>query len=356
MTITTTTPGDGAGQPVNDLDPILELYDSQGTLLVANNNGAADGRNALISDYPIAADGTYRLRVAPVIGAGDYTLQVDGAGGAVGEPLTVSSVSLVDGAALSAFPGTIDLAFSAGLRLDTVAAEDLTVNGNPAVSVTVVDGRTLRFDIGSLNSGDGPYAVEIAVDAVSSVSQVGNDAFALGFILDATGPTVLTSSLTPDLDVTAGDLSFVATFSEDLDDALLDVTDVMLIENFSGDVYVADTLSYDVDTRELTLSFPGLVEGSYTLTLSSAQGGFQDLVGNQLNGAPSFPLPSGQGDPASDDFEVSFYVDTAIQPVALPLNKVAPASSLVYQTSQETRFTWRATPIRLRLTCPRVKP
>lgn len=49
LVVTTSTPGDGAGEPVNDLDPLLEVYDPTGTLVASNNDGAADARNARIA-------------------------------------------------------------------------------------------------------------------------------------------------------------------------------------------------------------------------------------------------------------------------------------------------------------------
>ena len=46
LIIRTTSPGDREGQPNNDLNPLLELLDSAGTVVASNDDGADDGRNA----------------------------------------------------------------------------------------------------------------------------------------------------------------------------------------------------------------------------------------------------------------------------------------------------------------------
>jgi hypothetical protein len=71
----TTTPGDGPGEPVNTLDPKIELYDAGQHLLASNDNGAADGRNARLA-YRFTASGTYLVRVTSVNNSsGAYVFQ-----------------------------------------------------------------------------------------------------------------------------------------------------------------------------------------------------------------------------------------------------------------------------------------
>jgi hypothetical protein len=63
--LTTSTPADAAGEPVNLLDPMLRLYDAAGQVVATNDNGAAEGRNATLSYLtPSGADGTYYVEVS----------------------------------------------------------------------------------------------------------------------------------------------------------------------------------------------------------------------------------------------------------------------------------------------------
>lgn len=74
--LTTTTPSDGPNEYANTLDPVLELYDAAGNLVASNNNGAPDGRNALLA-YKPAATGLYTLKISAASGTfGDYVLNV----------------------------------------------------------------------------------------------------------------------------------------------------------------------------------------------------------------------------------------------------------------------------------------
>ena len=291
LVIATGTPGDDSGQPPNTLDPILELYDPADNWVVSDNDGAADSRNAVIS-HTAASTGNYRVRVAPVIAKGDYTLRVTGATGTP-TPLKVVSSSEVTGTVLALFPATFQVQFSEGLLLTSLGASDLTINGSPATGVTVVDGRTLVFDIASLEAGDITYAVSIAAGAVDDLQGDPNDAFSLVFTLDTTGPVVTSRSITQGDVIVPGDLKYTAGFSEDLSGTGLGAEDVSLVENFTSKTLAVSGFNYDAATDTLTLDFLGLEDGIYTLTLQSGTDVFRDLVNNPLNGASSFPLPSG---------------------------------------------------------------
>jgi subtilase family serine protease/methionine-rich copper-binding protein CopC/type 1 glutamine amidotransferase len=339
LTITTTTPGDGPYEPGNDLDPLLELYDPAGTLVASNNNWSfadgGDGRNARIV-YTVAegAGGTYRVRISPVLGSGDYTLQVAGAIGARVVPLTVTAVSIADGATLTAWPGTLQLDFNSPLLLTSVQAGDLTVNGTPADRVTVIDGNTLEFDITGSHTGDGPYTIEVAQDVLENLFASANTAFSLSFTLDTTSPVVTASSIDDGEIIEPGDWTYTVTFSEDLATSGLGLEDVTLVENTFGTAFAPTTFNYDAQTDTLSVGFHGLYDGSYTLRLISGPDAFRDLVGNALNGAPGDPLPSGQGDPAADDFVLNFVVDAAgnlAYPV--PLTPKTPLGSLIFDPS-----------------------
>jgi WD40 repeat protein len=73
VTFSTSTPGDGPGQPVNMLDPHIELYDPTQTL-VATGTVLSDGRNESIT-YTAPTAGTYYVKVSRQnFTEGDYVL------------------------------------------------------------------------------------------------------------------------------------------------------------------------------------------------------------------------------------------------------------------------------------------
>lgn len=331
LTLVTATPGDPAAEPINNLDPLLALYDPAGNLVASNNNGADDGRNARITyTVPSGAGGAYVARVATVTGVGDYTLEITGATGGTTQPVTVTSSPLVNNSVVTAFPGTLRLGFSQPLLLSSLSAGDLTINGAPATSVSVIDARTVEFSLAGLSSGDGTYAVRLPAGVLNDMSGNASAAYAVDFRLDGTGPVVTASSVGSQDVVPAGDLTYVATFSEDLATAGLGSEDVSLVNDLSGQAIAASSFSYDASNRRLTATFRGLVDSNYTLTLRSGASAFRDPVGNLLNGAPSFPLPSGQGHPGGDDFVVHFTADTAT--ANLPSFAAQnPAGSLIHE-------------------------
>lgn len=90
LKLSTTTPADGSGEYVNGLDPIVQLYDSAGTNLIASGVPLADGRNESIHAVGLTPSTSYRVKVSAAgVTAGDYVLSVD-----VGSPLNVASVAV----------------------------------------------------------------------------------------------------------------------------------------------------------------------------------------------------------------------------------------------------------------------
>ena len=77
ITISTATPAGGSFEFVNTLDPAIDLYDPSGTLVASNDNGAADGRNALLNYVPLVT-GTYTVHVKAASGSGEYILSISG--------------------------------------------------------------------------------------------------------------------------------------------------------------------------------------------------------------------------------------------------------------------------------------
>ncbi len=75
--LSTALPGGGEGEFVNDLDPVIELYAPDGSLVLSDDNGA-DGRNAALT-HVATQTGTYAVRVTLAEG-GDATPQALEAG------------------------------------------------------------------------------------------------------------------------------------------------------------------------------------------------------------------------------------------------------------------------------------
>ena len=133
LTVTTETPGDGDGEPRNDLDATIELYYIDGstpTEPVATNVNRSPGvRNVpVIYSVPPDAGGEYLVAVSQRSGQGAYTLHVTDTSAIVGE-LTISPVQPIDDALLTAFPDRYRIRFSEAVQFDTINAADFTIGG-----------------------------------------------------------------------------------------------------------------------------------------------------------------------------------------------------------------------------------
>ena len=111
-------------------------------------------------------------------------------------------------------------------------------------------------------------------------------------------------------------LTVTFTFSEAIDQTALTTDDVQFqegvaSEGFNSGIFNADSVTYNAALNQLTAVFNRGRSSLNTLTLVSRATGIHDLAGNLLNGSPNFPLPSGQGNPASDDYVVEFGVGPA---------------------------------------------
>ncbi|MFO0897057.1 MAG: S8 family serine peptidase [Pirellulales bacterium] len=328
LVMTTSTPGDAAGQFDNVLDPLLELYDAAGVQVAVDHNSAADGRNAQLT-YRASEAGTLFVRVASERGAGEYLLRVDGATGPR-TPFAAVAVDTPADARLNAAPPAVTISFSDLVSLPTLAAGDLTVDGLPAVSVEAVDGLTLRFTLPNL--AEGPHVLRLAAGAIVDLQGTPLEAWESNFFVDLTAPRVVETSIAPGAVLPVGAVEFTARFNEPLAAGSLDPSDVLLVGETTGKQRV-QSLSYDPATSTLKLLFPVLPDDRYVLKLLSGDRQFEDLVGWDLDGeAPAGPLPpgvSGNGQPGGD-FELSFTVDVQTQLLTEPLHPVLPLGSLVY--------------------------
>jgi len=192
--VETATPGAGAGQFINTLDPAVEVYDPTGQRVALDDNSAADGRNATL-DHVALLDGTYTVRVSAVEGRGTYLLRTTGQDAPNPPPFEVIATDVPDGAVLNALPTHLTVRFSDGVALATLDPSDLAVNGMPAVSVTVIDGRTVRFELPDV-SGQGPvHTITLSAAAVLDLQGTPVEAMSMSLTVDTVGPTVLTWAL-----------------------------------------------------------------------------------------------------------------------------------------------------------------
>ena len=329
LTLETFTPANGPGEPVNILDPYVELYDESGTLVGSDDNNAADGRNALLN-YTAGTTGIYTARVLGTSDtAGEYVLSVGGATGGL-SPFGVSDSDLADGASLVTAPTQLTLTFNDPLLLPTLTAADLQVNATPATGVQVVNSQTVTFDLPVGAIVDGHNVATLGAGVVTDIQNTPNTALALNFTIDVTGSRIIGSSIIEGETLPTSNFTYTATFDEEIDATNLGPEDVLLTGLVNGS-FEASSVSFDAPSRTLTVEFGDLPEDSYTLTLISGDGAFEDLVGNDLDGEahPFTTVPTGDG-VAGGNFVVNFATDIVTNNYPTPLEPLAPLGSLIY--------------------------
>ncbi|MCA9236858.1 MAG: pre-peptidase C-terminal domain-containing protein, partial [Planctomycetales bacterium] len=349
LRIQTSTPGGGSGEPLNLLDPSIELYDPNGNLIPHAN---AAGNELLF--HAAQQSGQYRVRVFSETTDGEYFLQVEGATGGSLPPFVVDADPDI-GSKLNAFPSTYALSLSEAALPSSLQASDLLVGGLPAVSLTVIDSKTLEFTIDpAVNIGSGVYQVELAADAIQDLQGSGNLIFTTSFEVDATPPVIVDtfwngSPLKISRLYDEGPLTFQAVFSEDLFLAgsarrglfTPGPDDVFVTEVQSGIAVYPLTVDYDPAADLLTAEFGPLAEGDYTLTILSGSGAVEDLVGNDLDGEPLGPdfdgTTTGDGT-AGGDYSVDFFVDRTTPAALQPFANIGPLGGLIASSSNNTGF------------------
>ncbi|HEY8668670.1 MAG TPA: M36 family metallopeptidase, partial [Tepidisphaeraceae bacterium] len=148
LTAATSTPGDGAGEPLNAFNPRLRLLDSAGTMITSDDNSAADGRNAVLS-YTAGTAGKYFVEVSSTTTSstlGDYVLTIGGASTAL-PPFTGTITSPASGAKVKTAPTTVTVSFNDSVLLGSVSAGDLTVDGVAATAFSVQGSNSINFTL-----------------------------------------------------------------------------------------------------------------------------------------------------------------------------------------------------------------
>ena len=275
LTITTTTPGGGAGEPVNYLNPSLELYDPSGLLVSEDDNSAGDGRNARITYVvPTGKPGTYQMVVNGITGSGDYTLSINGASSSHQLPIVVGSTP-ADGIMLAEPPNTLQLTLSEAVRVDTLDPNDLSIDSGATVSdVELLDGKTILVSL-NVPDVDGTYTYTLHAGAIVDLQGQPNPEYQASFDLDRTGPRIVDCTSMADWPVNHADLSF----SEEIDPATFTKADVAITDPDGQPVTVGNVQQLGSNQYRIYFS-PQTTLGIYELQVGPD---VSDPIGNWMD-------------------------------------------------------------------------
>lgn len=335
LEIETRTPSRQTGEFVNNLDPMVRVYDSAGNLLAEDDNGDPDGRNAKLKyRVPDGAAGTYYIEVlasTTSVSSGEYSLSVKKATGELPAFEVVNND--LPGERVRGPLGNLTLEFNDTVLLTTLEASDLTVNGVPATSITVIDGNTVQFGLPTLEEGE--QVVRIAEGALSDVQGTPLDAYELTFYHDITAPTVIASSVEDgevlEMASYTRDLTLTLEFSEPMNTGNLTSNDFRLDALGRGQFYAASSFTYNATGTVLTLEYADLPEDNYRLQLFSNDSAFEDTAspdGWNLDG-------DGNGFEGGTYF-LTFSLDISSVAYPVPMTPIAPLGSLIYATEAES--------------------
>src|SRR5262249_30768770 len=161
--------------------------------------------------------------------------------------------------------------FNDAVLATSVQAFDLTVDGFPATAVTVAaTGNSATFTTPAGVGGAGTHNVAIASGAILDVQNTPITAYAGTYVVDNIAPRVTATSVAPNAVLAPGSLTYQVTFNEPMKTTNLTSDDFTLHGNFrqaAGVNYTPSTFSFDGTGTVLTLTYAGLPDDSYTLTL-----------------------------------------------------------------------------------------
>lgn len=333
LDIETATPLDGARSIENLLNPTLELVDPSGAVVVIDDDGASDGRNARII-HSATETGTYQIRVASSDDSvGEYQLRL---GGLTGEsPTHVIATDPSAGALLIAAPNTMSIQFSRAVLTSSLDESDFLVNGSSVLGFILDSEDKVVLTLPPL--AEGIHTIMIHEDAIFDLAGESVAAFTTAFEVDETPPQIETISVQQNDVLPVGATEIVVGFSESLSVAGIDSADIQLMGARVG-IVAPEIVSFSGDGTTLTVNYADLSDDRYTLRLFSGDGQFEDLAGNDLDGEPvQFPLPpntSGDGT-AGGDFVVEFEVDITSISLNDSFEALLPLGTLAHQASEE---------------------
>ena len=264
--------------PAQNPQPDAQLQNSQ--LIASDNDGAADNLNSLLSHTATEA-GTYTVEIQRVGSTfGEYLLEVNGST-ANTTGFAVTGTTPASGEAAKS-PTVYQVHLNREVMATTLDASDLTIDGQSATGVRLVNGHTVEFTLpAGLTEKD--YTAAIAAGAFTDINGRGIPAFTSTLRPDFVSPHIVSSTLGNGDSVALGNLTVEMQFNEALLASVLDAGDVQLVGARTGSV-APNNFGYNDGTSTLTMEFPDLADDSYTLTLLSGENAFRDLVGHGLEG------------------------------------------------------------------------
>jgi hypothetical protein len=313
LTISINLPVAGPGQFVDNLSPLVDLYDPQGNLVASGTASFT---------YTTLKTGSYAVRVLSANGTqGEYVLHVSGATGPL-PPMLVTKFNPPAGVLIQP-PTSITVDFNHSIYLPSLKASDLTVTDitDPAQgsftasSFTIVNDHEVIWTLSSSFNGDREDN-RVTVSGVQDISGATLSTTTEDYTTDNVPPSVIASSISEGQVLPTGSLTYVVTFSEPMNTSLVTASSFDLHGNFRNVDYAPASFSFDATGTILTINYANLPDDGYTLTLLST--GFQDLVG--------FDLSPG-------NFVVDFSLNFGTGPFPVPLTPVKPLGSLIYQGS-----------------------
>lgn len=276
LTVETATQADGNGQFENNLDPALQLLSADGSVLATDDNGAADGRNALLN-FTAAEAGTYQIAVNSSETSGEYVVNVGGDFESPGFQALRSQP--IDGDLVRLPITHFEIQFNQLVAAESVQAADLLINGEPAAGrVAIQSGDTLVFDLPEVPP-QGSVELVLPSGAIQSAGGMDSAELRVTFTYDTMAPAIVSTSI-DDRNVKhdAGPLVIHVQLSESIDATMINKSQAQLV-SFNQLLNPID-ISYDDDTMTLSFDFGEVGEGAYSFRLFNNQ--VRDLAGNRL--------------------------------------------------------------------------
>ncbi|MDA1055940.1 MAG: matrixin family metalloprotease, partial [Planctomycetota bacterium] len=220
LTVYTRTPFDSAStNPVNSLDPELQIIHPDGITVVATDKDSVDGKNAALS-FIAPETGAYRIRVRATAGGGEYLLKVTETA-----RLSVEDVAAVEGGGLL-FTVTLDRAVLNPFDVN-IGFSDVSARGGSLPLMNPVDYHNSAVSLSF--SGTAGETRQFTVDTLDDNLLEGGETFVVTLAAN--------SNIVLDSDIAIGTIT-------DNDDAEVTVADVTTMEG--GGLLFTVTLDHAV--------------------------------------------------------------------------------------------------------------
>ena len=315
LVLTTTTPGGTSAngqQFINDLDPTINLYDSDGNLVATATGNASDGINDAI-DWTALSAGSYRVQIlgSSPTNLGEYTISIQGATGAA-SPFKVTSTNPAAGSDIGYQVSSMSVSLSSSILLSSASPSDFTIDGNYATGVTVVDGNTVSFSFPTTSNDVHSVSISGLENLQGTLMTPDN----FTFQTDDVPPIVVSSSIADGAVVPPGPLTEVITFNEPIQPASANDSDILLFGEVRGIDYSPSSISFDPTDTILTITYDNLPTDAYQFTLVAGPENFLSLAGV----------------PLQNSYVINFTIPGGTSTIG-GMQPVLPLGSLVYETT-----------------------